>query len=155
MNTIIKTVLHLHMAALLVTAALAGTGPSSQELPFQGSLEGSYTSVPGVQPATFSASGTASHIGHFTFAWKGEVTPDAAGAFGIVEFTAANGDKIFAEFSGVATLIAPPIIWIEENVTITGGTGRFADATGNLLMTRSIDITTGSTTGSFDGMIIK
>ena len=155
MNTLIRTALHLPMAALLSAGVLADPSVAGKDVPFHGSVEGVYTSAPGVQPATFSASGVASHIGHFTFAWQGEVTPDASGALGSVEFTAANADKIYGEFSGVATLIAPPMIWIEEDVTITGGTGRFADATGHLLMQRSIDITTDVSSGSFDGVIVK
>jgi hypothetical protein len=153
MKTITKTLFYLQTAAILVTTVLAGPGSCEKGVPFRGSLEGFYTSVPGVQPSTMSASGKASLIGRFAFAWEGEVTPDGSSAFGTVEFIAANGDRIFGEFTGVATLIAPPIIWIEENVTITGGTGRFADAAGNLLMKRSVDITTGFTAGSFEGTI--
>lgn len=155
MRSMTKTLCHLLMAALLVTAALAGPGSANREVPFRGSLEGFYTSVPGAQPAIVSAAGEASLIGRFTFALEAEVTPDASSAFGTVEFIAANGDRIFGEFTGVATLIAPPIILIEENVTVTGGTGRFAGATGNLLIERSIDINTGSTSGSFEGVIVK
>ena len=155
MKNITKTLLYLQMAAMLVTAALAGSQASAATVPFRGSMEGFYTSVPGINPTTLSASGKASHIGRFTFALEAEVTPDASSAFGTVEFIAANGDRIFGEFTGVATLIALPIIWIEENVTITGGTGRFARVTGTLTVTRFVDVTTGFTSGSFEGEIIK
>ena len=154
MNTIIKTSIYLQITGMLLTAAFAGSQASAATVPFRGSMEGIETAeVPGVQPAILSASGNASHIGRFTFALEAEVTPDASSAFGTVEFTAANGDKIFGEFTGVATLIALPIIWIEENVTITGGTGRFARITGNLTVTRFVDVTTGFTSGSFDRYI--
>jgi hypothetical protein len=155
MNTITKTSIYLRITTLLLGAAFAGSQASAATVPFRGSMEGFYTSAPGINPTTLSASGNASQIGRFTFMLEGEVTSDASSAFGTIEFITANGDSIFGEFIGVATFIAPPIIWIEENVTITGGTGRFADVTGNLILKRFVDITTGFTSGSFDGDIIK
>ena len=155
MNTTTKISIYLQMAALFVTAALAGSQASAATVPFRGSMEGFYTSVPGINPATLSASGNASHLGRFTFMLEGQVSSDLLSAFGTVQFIAANGDKIFGEFIGEATLIELPIISIEENVTITGGTGRFADLTGNLTLTRFVDVTTGFTSGSFQGEIIK
>jgi len=155
MKNITKTLLYLQMAAMLATAALASSQASAATVPFQGSMEGFYTSVPGINPATLSASGNASQIGRFTFTLEGQVSSDLLSAFGTIQFIAANGDWIFGEFIGAATLIELPIIWIEENVTITGGTGRFADVTGNLTLTRFVDVTTGSTAGSFDGVIVK
>lgn len=46
--------------------------------------------------------------------------------------TAAHGDKLCAEFTGMATPTATPgVLPIEETASITGGTGRFAGATGS------------------------
>jgi hypothetical protein len=40
-----------------------------------------------------------------------------------------------------------------ETWTITGGTGRFTGAAGSFTVERSLDQTTGVTTGSFEGTI--
>jgi hypothetical protein len=74
-------------------------------------------------------------------------------ADGKYEFTAANGDTLTADFKGVATLVAPGILYIEETATITGGTGRFAGATGSFSVERLYDIAAGTTIGSFEGTI--
>ena len=42
---------------------------------------------------------------------------------------------------------------IEEVATITGGTDRFANATGTFTVQRMLNLTTGVSTGSFDGTI--
>jgi hypothetical protein len=156
MNTITKIITYLQITGLLVTATLAGSQALAATVPFRGSFEGVYTSPPGVNPTTtLSAWGHASHIGRFTAMWEAVVSPDGSSAVGTIQFIAANGDRIFGEFIGEATLIELPIIWIEENVTVRGGTGRFAGVTGNLIVKRFVDIRNGFTSGSFDGDIIK
>ena len=71
-------------------------------------------------------------------------------------FTAANGDKVYAEITGIATPTATPgVLYIEETATITGGTGRFAGATGSFSVARWYDTVAGTTIGSFKGTISK
>ena len=73
---------------------------------------------------------------------------------GSVEFIAANGDRLFADILGQsAPTGTPTVISIVEVLTITGGTGRFADATGSLISRRLKDQVTGDTSGSFEGII--
>ena len=48
---------------------------------------------------------------------------------------------------------APGFLYIVETATITGGTGRFAGATGSFVCERLYDIAGGTTIGSFDGTI--
>jgi hypothetical protein len=73
---------------------------------------------------------------------------------GSYEFTAANGDTVYAEFTGIATPTAVPgVLYIEETATITGGTGRFAGATGSFTAERLYDMVAGTTIGSFEGTI--
>ena len=73
---------------------------------------------------------------------------------GSVEFVAANGDRVFADILGQSTPTGTPnLVSIVEILTITGGTGRFANATGTVIWTRLLDQVTGDTSGSFDGTI--
>ena len=78
------------------------------------------------------ATGNATHLGKFTLDIPHVVNRANGTAIGSYEFTAANGDTLFADFTGIATPTATPgVLYIEETATITGGTGRFADATGS------------------------
>jgi len=75
-------------------------------------------------------------------------------AVGTYQFVAANGDRLTASFSGQATpTLAPGVLAIVETATITGGTGRFAGATGSFSCMRLFNTVTGKTTGSFAGTI--
>src|SRR5262249_4864796 len=69
-------------------------------------------------------------------------------------FTAANGDTLTATATGHADPPAtPPILHVVETAEITGGTGRFAGATGSFTMERHYDIAAGTTFGTFEGTI--
>jgi hypothetical protein len=47
-----------------------------------------------------------------------------------VIFTAANGDLLHASGSGTNSMTAPGLVAFRVELTLTGGTGRFSDATG-------------------------
>jgi hypothetical protein len=66
---------------------------------------------------------------------------------------AANGDTLTAEFTGVSSSAGPGFLYIVETATITGGTGRFAGATGSFVCERLFDMEAGTTIGAFDGTI--
>ena len=68
-------------------------------------------------------------------------------------FTAANGDTLSATVDGQATRTGPTTLSIVENYTITGGTGRFADATGNFALHSNVDQVTGVSSGTLSGAI--
>jgi hypothetical protein len=82
--------------------------------------------------------GQATHLGQYTITRHHCFNP-ATAAFedGTLEQTAANGDKIFGTYSGsVAGVVEvddqgnPLVIIINATQVITGGSGRFTDATG-------------------------
>jgi hypothetical protein len=56
-----------------------------------------------------------------------------------------------ADFTGQAQV--GPIVSIVEQATITGGTGRFAGASGTFTIERLFDPAAGTTSGSFGGTI--
>jgi len=135
---------------------LAAHAAEEKEVRFKGSLEGTVTVTPLTPPfvsVLIQASGQATHLGRFTVEIPHTVNQALRMASGTWLFTAANGDTLTAEFTGVATLTAPGVLSTTETATITGGTGRFAGATGSFTAERVFTMATSTTTGSFEGTI--
>ena len=149
--------MYLPMAAALLTAALAGPAVAEGLVPFNGTLQAQESIVPGPLPGTILADGTgeghASHLGQFRLTWKFTVNLADGTGSGPVHFIAANGDDIFATVVGSSVPIKPGYFQITENYTITGGTGRFANAQGSFIVVRVINFNAGSSSGSFQGTI--
>jgi len=143
--------------AVLAAVGLAGPVMAGEQVPFKGNFEGIVTVTP-LSPQFDSvlvdATGKATQQGLFTLAIPHVVDHATRTAVGIYEFTAANGDTLTAEFTGTATPTPiPGVLYIEETATITGGTGRFAGATGDFTSERLFDRIAGTTVGSFEGTI--
>ena len=141
--------------AVLAVLGLAGPALAQQQVPFKGSLNGVVqvgAPTPQGVPVLVNATGNATQLGQFTLAIPHIVTrPTATGTY---QFMAANGDTLTASFSGKATPTATRgVLSIVEAATITGGTGRFAGATGSFICVRSFNMITGTTAGSFNGTI--
>ena len=149
-----RNIIYLQMAALFLAAALPGA--RAAETPFKGSFQAVETHAVQFPKLTVAGSGTgnATHLGKFIMTYDAEVNLLNRVGIGSVEFIAANGDRVFADLLGQSTLTATPnLVSIVEVLTITGGTGRFAGATGSVNSTRLLDQVTGNTSGSFDGTI--
>jgi hypothetical protein len=142
---------------VLAVLGLAGPAPAGEQVPFKGSFEGDVSVTPLAPPfveVDVEAAGNATHLGRFTLDIPHVVNRATRTAMGSYEFTAANGDTVYAEFTGVATPTAVPgVLYIEETATITGGTGRFAGASGSFTAERLYDMVAGTTIGSFEGTI--
>ena len=126
------------------------------ELPFHGSLEGTDTDTVSF-PFLFvhlAGTGNATHLGYYTatFDFHVDLRTPASPAVGSFTLTAANGDSLSGDLLGRAS-IANGVATIVETATITGGTGRFADATGSFTVARTVIQATGVSSGSFDGTI--
>lgn len=131
--------------AVLSSSAAADAGPR----PFKAQLTLTETvTFPGTPCfgiGSVQAVGTATHLGKVTatsqdcFTPIGVFDPGAPNSFsfsslgtgptGLV-FTAANGDVLFATYSGTVKAQPSGPHRIEGQFTITGGTGRFIGATG-------------------------
>lgn len=139
-----------------VTAGSSQTqATSGTNLPFKGSLVAEEKNV--VTPPNLlvdgTAEGTATHLGRYTATFKVVVTLATGTATGTYVFTAANGDTLVATFTGVGVPAGPEVADITENATVTGGTGRFATASGTFTIRRVLQQATGGSTGSIEGRI--
>jgi hypothetical protein len=145
------------IAAALLIVSLAGPVSAGNQVPFRGSLAGTATITPLGGPIVaveIDATGTATYLGRFTLEAPHVVDQSTLTAVGTYTLTAANGDTITADLAGTARMVEPPfVIAITETATVTGGTGRFAGATGSIQVERLFNRATGVTTGSFAGWI--
>ena len=157
MKSFIKSTLGLQMTAMFLTAALAGPAAAEKDVPFKGSVE-AVESYDIQFPTLFvdtTGTGVATHLGLFTVTWEFTVNLLNGAGIGSAHFIAANGDSVFTESLGQGdpTLEDPDITRVVETHTITGGTGRFAGATGDFTLERLVNMA-GITAGSFSGTIV-
>jgi hypothetical protein len=133
----------------------AASSHVAQEVTFKGRLAGTQSVTPLAPPfasVNGSATGNATLVGLFTVEFPHTVNFVTRVGEGTYTFTAANGDMLNGDFTGQAEGV-PPLISIVEHVTVTGGTGRFAGATGTFTVQRRFDQASGETEGSFEGTI--
>lgn len=147
--------LSLEPAASGAGSRTSASSSAAQSVPFKGNLEGTQTTTPLEPGSAFvdgSATGEATHLGRFTVEFPHTVNFATRTGEGTFTFTAANGDTLIADFTGQAQ--PGPIVSIVEEATITGGTGRFAGATGSFTARRLFDPASGTTKGSFAGTLV-
>ena len=132
---------------------------SKMRVPFKGDFVTSreYLSAPPLLRLRITATGTASHLGQTTAISYPTIdfrTPPPFHVSGTQVMTAANGDQVFVSFTGYSF---PPdangVIVITASNTITGGTGRFADATGSFHATSLAHTHSPVGSFSFEGTI--
>jgi len=143
----------------------AGPSPSrsglslrtAPELSLKGRLDGVYT-LTFPSPTTLFVSGhgtgNATHLGRFTFEYDELVDLPTGTGTGTYQLTAANGDTLTADWTGHGLPTEDPtVLLVIENATITGGTGRFANASGTFRVERLFDFITNSGGGSLEGTL--
>ena len=126
-------------------------------IPFKGSLQSneSYSTIFPTLFVTATGSGEATLLGQITVHYQSEVNLSDLSQSGSVSFAGINGDSLLA--IGVGQAIedrTPGMLSVVEIYTITGGTGRFARASGSLTLRRRVSVTTGTSSGSFEGYIV-
>jgi len=143
------------VAALAVSLASMAVSAMAAETPFKGTIRAVETSqlVFPIASINREGTGTATYLGKYTEHATLQVNVLTGSATGAATFTAANGDTLTASIVGQGTPTGPTTRSIVEVYTITGGMGRFADATGTLTLERTLDLTTGVSTGTFSGAI--
>jgi hypothetical protein len=147
----------LFLALVATTALLASVAVSATaaETPFKGKVDAVETgTVAG--PTRFlvrDGGGTATHLGKYTEHITMQINLPTRHSMGAVTFTAANSDTLTATVEGQATPASPGVLSIVEVYSITGGTGRFADATGSFTLHSTANQATGVSSGTFSGAI--
>jgi hypothetical protein len=138
-----KSTFFRSLAVVTVWTLLTASAALSQEktLSVRGSLAGH--GVGTIEGATLHAagagSGAATNIGAFTYVLTVTVNLPAGTSTGMFALAFANGDVLHGTFTGLG---GGPSGHIVESLTINGGTGRFANATGNLTLDRLTDQST-------------
>ena len=152
------------LVVMLIAMATIGIGghPASaagtHQVPFQASYSGTaaFTSA---TTALFTGTGTARHLGRSTNVNHITVSGPAScpGGFAninIETLTAANGDKlVLTGDHDVGCLIAPKVVHGTGDWTVTGGTGRFAGATGQGTFVGGADFNQGTFSFQLTGTI--
>jgi hypothetical protein len=143
------------VAAFAVSLASVAVSAAGAQTPFKGTIQAVETSqvVFPTLSVTLDGTGTATYLGKYTEHATFQVNLLTLSGVGSATFTAANGDTLTATGVGQATPTSPGVVSIVEVYTITGGTGRFADATGTFTLERTLNQGTGVSTGTFSGAI--
>ena len=136
------------LGVALFTPAVAVAAAAGVDLPLTGRSAGvaSVDISTNPSPTTFSSSGQLSHLGAFTATGNESFTPLGLppaipyALTGTETLVAANGDKLFGTVDGTGVNNAGATSGTNV-VAITGGTGRFADASGSYTETYTGAIT--------------
>lgn len=119
----------------LAIALIASSLFAGDLVPFRGTWEGSTVSAVALSPTVVfvvsSGSGEATHLGRFEMTTPHYSYLDTFAIEGEQNFTAANGDTLDASYAGQLQLNAEGCVVGTLPASITGGTGRFAGATGS------------------------
>lgn len=104
---------------------------------------------------TANGSGEATELGKFTASYQMEANLMDMSVIETVSFTGTSGDTLEANAVGQAIEDRTPGMFkVVEIYTITGGTGRFAGASGTLTLNRLLSFTAGIASSTFEGYIL-
>jgi hypothetical protein len=133
------SVLALAAACSVGAMALTPDVAAAQALPFKASVTGNAHLSPTDNPCVLrndeTGMGNATYLGLFTWADTEFADfcaiPGGVAVVGTFTMTAANGDKLYGSFTSVGHFADPVTLVVHGTYQFTGGTGRFADATGS------------------------
>lgn len=152
----IRHPLFVGLVAAFAVSLASVVSAVAAETPFKGTVNAVETgevAFPTLS-VTREGTGTATYLGKFTERITLQVNIPTGHATGVATFTAANGDTLTASVDGQGTpTTTPGVSSIVEVYTITGGTGRFADASGTFTLEMILNQTTGVSSGTFSGAV--
>jgi hypothetical protein len=159
---LMKTGLRRHtLIGLLVLPALAlpMQAAANDHLPLKGSEAGTFQLLGPCETSgiilAVTGTGHTNQLGNYRGDYR-ECLDPATGAVtdGTFTLTAANGDKVFGSYSGQA---APTndanVVSYKDPGVVTGGTGRFAAASGTMTTSGVANLATGEYKGTIAGSL--
>ena len=114
---------------------------------------GDHSCALGYDSLDIDGTGNATHVGAYAY-HADECFNGATLLFdGSFTITAANGDTIVGTYSGSVPSIDFPVAVYEQGAEITGGTGRFAGATGEFDVSGLANLATGAYSQALSGVV--
>jgi hypothetical protein len=144
---------------ILVALAVPMYAAAGDQVPFKASEAGTFQVLGpcGTGGIVIDVTGTghATELGNYTAHYRECLLPATgtvtAGSFTL---TAANGDMVFGTYGGQAAPTGNPnVLAFEDPGVITGGTGRFAGASGSVTQSGLADLATGEYEGILTGSV--
>jgi hypothetical protein len=130
--------------------ALPAHARSHAPVPIRGECETTFTPPPLPVPAVFSQVDTGtchlSHLGQVAVRSEQVINRVGGTQSGERILTAANGDVLRAVHTGTSRPTGPGQVSFAATLTFTGGTGRFAGATGQARAEGTANLITGAST---------
>ena len=135
----------------------AGLQRADVERPFKGSCSVTFNPPPLPPPPIHHQTdvGTCqlTHLGQTEFYGEQDINFATGTQSGWRRLTAANGDELYVTHTGVSAMTAPGRVSFTAQMTIVGGTGRFAGATGSAQGIGTANLATNSTFVAIEGWI--
>jgi hypothetical protein len=134
---------------------------ANDQLPLKGSESGTFQLLTPCETTGMilevTGTGHSTELGNYSGHYR-ECLHPATGAVtgGTWTLTAANGDKVFGTYSGQALPTDnPKVVAYKDPGVVTGGTGRFADASGIMTTSGLANLATGEYTGTSSGSVSR
>lgn len=139
----------------LAVAAPAGAGTAAFKISASYDATPTFTDTGAYVVASGSATGTEIGAGQWNDTEFAAFTPSGFDITGNLTLTAANGDELFITYHATTPYPDPATGAFDPTgtFTITGGTGRFANATGGGTLSAHANAATPATTATLDGTI--
>jgi hypothetical protein len=154
------------LVSLVVIAGTGGATAAARGTPVRGTFDVALTNDfadPGCRAAggfvrQFASGGLrATQVGRGTLEWDvcvGSGDGRGLSVFGTVTIVAANGDRMTLSADGFSGVGTSGLLEADLELTVVGGTGRFAAATGTLRLTgTSTGVPPSMSTGTIDGRV--
>ncbi|QDT53593.1 hypothetical protein Pan44_16150 [Caulifigura coniformis] len=133
-------------------------------VPFKGKWTGTAVQTTTTEPlpeggevttteTTLEGKGNGTHLGRYTMEASSVTSSDPTADTSDLVFIAANGDEVYATFTGESVTGSDGLVDSELQAIIVGGTGRFATSTGYFTFKLTTDPETGKSAGSYNGKI--
>jgi hypothetical protein len=152
-----STVFALLLVIVVASIAFAAPAAGARELLLKGTVQATETQnvVFPYNYINLNGSGNATQLGLYTYSLQAVLDLRTLSATATATFVAADGSSLFTEGTGQGTPTQTPgVISIVETLTITGGTGRFDGASGNITIQRLVNRATFTSSGTIDGLIV-